>query len=319
MPVSLRGLDEQLEDLRREGGAAADHRPGAERVAAVLLLVDPGRVGGVGDVDGDREVGGEREGGGAAAIQADLLLDRGDAGDAARVAAALPAAACELERDVGAEPVVHRARDEAIADQLSGGRIDHGRVADPEHLLRLIAVGGADVDVQAVELDGALALVLLQQVDRLAPDHAEHRPVLGLDLDPLADQDLRVPAADRGEVGKALLVDVGDPEADFVDVADDGDQRARVGVPDAGDRGAEPVGLEARERGRPPPHRRRGCLVAGGAGGAQELVEELGNLSHRRNTSQPMAGPAAMFTATCRQSPGALGKDHLPGASDPSP
>ena len=85
-------------------------------------------------------------------LQADLLLDRGDAGDAARVAAALLAAPRELERDVGAEPVVHRARDQAIADQLSGGRIDHGRVADPEHLLRLVAVGGADVDVQAVEL-----------------------------------------------------------------------------------------------------------------------------------------------------------------------
>ena len=39
-PRLLGGLDEQLEDLRREGGAADDHRAGAERVAAQLLLVD---------------------------------------------------------------------------------------------------------------------------------------------------------------------------------------------------------------------------------------------------------------------------------------
>ena len=38
--LRLGGLDQQLEDLRREGRAAADHRAGAERVDAVFLLVD---------------------------------------------------------------------------------------------------------------------------------------------------------------------------------------------------------------------------------------------------------------------------------------
>ena len=82
-PLRLGGLDQQLEDLGREGGAAADHRAGAERVAADLLLVDPGGVGRVGDVDGDRDVGADLEGGGAGAEQADLLLHGGDGGERA--------------------------------------------------------------------------------------------------------------------------------------------------------------------------------------------------------------------------------------------
>ena len=81
--LRLGGLDQQLEDLGREGGAAADRRAGAERVAADLLLVDPRRVGGVGDVDGDGDVGADLEGGGAGAEQADLLLDGGDRGEGA--------------------------------------------------------------------------------------------------------------------------------------------------------------------------------------------------------------------------------------------
>ena len=81
------------------------------------------------------------------------------------------------------------------------------------------------------ELDHLLALVGLEQVDRFAADDAGDDPVAGADLDPLADQDLRVPAADRGEPEEALLVDVGDREADLVDVADDRQQRGGVADP----------------------------------------------------------------------------------------
>ena len=111
----------------------------------------------------------------------------------------------------------------------------------------------------------------LEQVDRLAADDAGHRAVLALDLDPLADQDLRVPAADRGEPEEALLVDVGDDQADLVDVADDGEQRR--GLADAGDRGADPVGAELGEGGGLAPDRGGRSLVAGGGAGAQEVVE----------------------------------------------
>ena len=66
-----------------------------------------------------------------------------------------------------------------------------------------------------------------------------------LDRDPLADQDLRVPAADRREPDEALLVDVGDREPDLVDVADDRDQRLRVLARHPRDRRADPVGVSS--------------------------------------------------------------------------
>ena len=62
----------------------------------------------------------------------------------------------------------------------SGCGVDHDRVADPQQRERLVAVGGADVDVQAVELDGLLALIVLEQVHGLAPDDAGHGAVARL-------------------------------------------------------------------------------------------------------------------------------------------
>ena len=140
-------------------------------------------------------------------------------------AVALVAAAQALERDVGAKAVVHRPRDQTLAGHRHRLGGDHDRVADPDQLLGLLAVGGADVDVHALQLDDLFPLLGVEQVDRLAPDDAGDEAVLAADLDPLADEDLRVPAADRGEPEEALLVDVGDGQADLVDVADDREQR----------------------------------------------------------------------------------------------
>ena len=242
-----------------EGRAAADHRAGAERVAADLLLLDAGGVGGVGDVDDDRDRRLQQVGGGAGAVDADLLLDRGDAGDAGRVAAALVAATRDLERDVGAEAVVHRARGEPVAGERQRLGVDHHRVADPQHRQRLVAVGGADVDVQALELDRLLALLVLEQVDR-ACGRSTPGTAPSLGLRPSTRWPTRIcaiPAADRREVGEALLVDVGDREPDLVDVADDRDQRLLVLAGDAGDRGADLVGLELGEGGGLAPDGRR--------------------------------------------------------------
>src|SRR5258707_12934396 len=79
--LRLGGLDQQLEDLGGEGGAAADRGAGAERVATDLLLVDPGSVGRGGDVAGAGDAGPHLEGGGAGAQEADLLPPRGDGGE----------------------------------------------------------------------------------------------------------------------------------------------------------------------------------------------------------------------------------------------
>jgi hypothetical protein len=231
----------------------------------------PGASGGVGYVDGDRQIGADLEGGGASSEQPDLLLHRGDRGEGAGELAGCVGAAQALQGDVSAEPVVHRPRDEPLTGDRGRLGGDHHRVADPDHLGCDVAVLGADVDVHPFQLDHLFALLGLQQVDRLAPDHSRHEPVLGPHLDPLADQDLRVPAADRGEPEEALLVDVGDDQPDLVDVADHRQERRRLADP--GDRGADPVEAQLGEGGRLTPDLGCGTLVSGWGAGPQKFVE----------------------------------------------
>ncbi len=224
------------------------------------------------------------------AVQADLLLDRGDCGHAALELAALVHAAQRLERDVGTEAIVHRARDQAGAIERSWLCRDHDRVTDSHELERTVAIVGADVHVEVLQLDGLLARVGVEDVDRLAADDAEHGAVLGLHLDPLADQDLGVPATDRAEVDEALLVDVGDHEPDLVDVTDDGDQRRCLGFADRGDRRADAVEGELREACGLAPHGGRGRLVAGGARGREQPFECLRNLAHHATLDDRSSG-----------------------------
>ena len=98
-------------------------------------------------------------------------------------------------------------------------RVDHGDVADPHELARLLAVARADVDVQVADLGDLLALLVAQQVDRLLADDARDRPLARVEHDALADEDLRVPAADFAKPQVAVVVDVGDDQPDLVDVA----------------------------------------------------------------------------------------------------
>src|SRR5918993_891923 len=122
---------------------------------------------------------------------------------------------------------------------------------------RVVAVLGADVDVQALEL-GRLAPVLLglEQVDRLLADDAGHRAVARGDLDPLADEDHGIPAADAGEPEEAVVVDVVDDQADLVDVADD---RHRAAVAGAGHK--RPVRLATRRQAPDMSWRSTNCRI----------------------------------------------------------
>ena len=139
----------------------------------------------------------EAVGGRARAGERDLLLHDAAGDDVARRAAGLGDQARRLERDERAEPVVHRARHDAFAEQLDRLAGDHRDVADPHQRARLVAARRADVDVQLAQLRDLLAVVLAQQVDRLAPDDARAASPTCVDqLDALADEDLRVPAAD---------------------------------------------------------------------------------------------------------------------------
>jgi hypothetical protein len=74
--------------------------------------------------------------------------------------------------------------------------------------------------VQVADLGHLLAVLLAQQVDRLLADHAQHAPPTRVHRHALADEDLRIPAADGPEPQVAVIVDVGHDQADLVDVPD---------------------------------------------------------------------------------------------------
>ena len=170
---------------------------------------------------------------------------------------------------------------------------EHRRVADADERLGLLPAGGADVDVHVLDLGGLLAVVLLEQVDRLLADHAADLALVAADDDPLADQVLRVPAADRPEPEEALVVDVADEEADLVDVADDRD--GGLALPDADPddarsraRRTRPRRTRRRPRARPrrPASRsRRGR----GRGSARRAARASRQSAHRARLS-PLGG-----------------------------
>ena len=62
-------------------------------------------------------------------------------------------------------------------------------------------------------------------MDRLLADHTGHFAVLAQDRDALTDEHLRVPPADRGDVHEAIIIDVCDLQADFIDVSCEHDSR----------------------------------------------------------------------------------------------
>jgi hypothetical protein len=142
----------------------------------------------------------------------------------------------------------------------------------------IVTAGRPDVDPELVELDGLLALFLVEEVGRLLADDADDRPLLRQDADPLADQDGGRPAADAVEPEITLVVDVGHGEADLVDVPHDGDRPLAGGVHRRVAR-AERVGLDGGESGRVvPPDPGWRTLVTRRPGGVEEAQEELAGL-----------------------------------------
>ena len=205
------------------------------------------------------------------------------------------------QRDVAAEPVVHRARDEAVVGQLDRLAGDHRDVADAHQRARLVAVGRADVDVQVLELRDLLAVVVAQQVDRLLADHAGDDAVARGDLDALADEDHRVPAADAGEPQEAVVVDVVDDQADLVDVADDRRRTARRPCPRTRATVEPTVSrvTSANAGGRLAEDGRRGLLVARGPGGGQQLVESV----RQRHAARQVTAPSSWRSTNGRMPP----------------
>jgi hypothetical protein len=132
-----------------------------------------------------------------------------------------------MERHIGAQAVVQRARREPAVGKLHRSCVDHSDVADPRALARLCAVAGADVDVQIADLGDLLSILIALQVDRLAADDAGHGSVVRVEQHALADQYLRIPTADFAKPQISLIVDVGHDQADLVDVTDHEQARRR--------------------------------------------------------------------------------------------
>ena len=282
-PLGLGGLVEQVGDARADDRPARQHRALAEPVLAELARLDAGDVGGVGHVDHDRHVGLELVCHRARAVRADLLLHRRHAGHRAGAAARLRNAPRHLERDVDAEAVVERPRCDPPAQQVQRLGGDHDRIAEAHPFERLVAVLRADVDVERLQLDRLLALLPLEQVNRLAPADAGHGPVLSQHLDALPDEDLGVPAAGRDDLQLALLGHVADEHRDLVDVADHREQRMLAAAVDARHRRAHGVD---RHRGGEllgglAPDRDGGALLPWRAGRREQPLEHLRGGAHR--------------------------------------
>ena len=177
---SLAGVVEQLEHPGVKHRSARDHRAGAQRVLGDLPELDAGLIGGERQVDDDRDVGLVGERARARPGERRLLLNDREREHVAGRAAVLRDQPRRLGGHVAADAVIERSRDHAVVPQLDRAGVDHRHVADPHELARLVAVLGADVDVQVLELGGLAALVVLHQMDRLARDHPGHGPVAGL-------------------------------------------------------------------------------------------------------------------------------------------
>ena len=239
--LGLGSLPEESRHDRGKGGAPSDYGSGSEWVGTDLSLVYPGGIGRMGHVDGDRDVRSNLEGRGAGTEQAYFLLDRGNCGKSAGRSSGFCNPPQCLESYVASDPIVERAGYEASPGKQTGFRIDHHRVTDRDQRLGPLTVARPDVDVHLLEFDDLLSLLRVEEVDRFPACDSRHRAVTAFDHDPLADQDLGVPAPDRTEVEEALLVDVPDHQSDLVNVADDRDQRTCIRLTDRRDRGTEGI------------------------------------------------------------------------------
>ena len=108
-----------------------------------------------------------------------LLLGDGQRQHVARRATGRGHQPSGLSGDVAPDPVVQRARDDPVVTELRGLGVDHRHVADAHQLPGFVAVFCPDVDVEVLCLGHLLAVLVLQEVDRLAADHAGDLPLAG--------------------------------------------------------------------------------------------------------------------------------------------
>ena len=148
------------------------------------------------------------------------------------------------------------------------GPINHAHAADPHAGFGLVAGPGTNIDPQIIHLAGPFTILGFHQVDGFLADHANYITRFAEQANALADQYLWVPAPNAGDVQKAVSIDVGDHEADFVDVAGQQHTPNGIGTFQHRIRAAAHIGahLIGKALGFGAPHTGRGRFVAGWAG-----------------------------------------------------
>ena len=297
------GVVEQLEQLRVDRRAAGDDRARAELVVAELLDLDPGRVGGVGDVDHDRRVGRQRERARARAAEGDLLL-----GD--RHGRELPLGAAGL-RPPGARPPARRtsrcgcpARARRAARRAAAtGSASITATSPMRTCSRACSPSAAPMSM----CRSRISATFLRSSSRsrwigFLPTTPLTTPARVASATRWPTRICGVPAADRREPQVAVVVDVGDDQPDLVDVAHHeqplgGALEAVLGATSASGVPITSVLTAANSPAASQPDRGRVGLIAGGAVRGEQVEQQLGERrSPRSNRScrglRGAAGPA---------------------------
>ncbi len=160
--------------------------------------------------------------------------------------------------------------------QLLVPQLHRDRVAYAEDLQDLILALRADVQPEVLDLRHLLSLFLVQEVDRLAGDNPQHRTMRAPNGQPLTDEHLRIPTADRRDVDETVVVDELHDQADLVAMSGQHHPQGGSGV-SRGDHVAVNVGphLVGKRRGIVPNHLLDRALIPRRAGRCQDLLEKV--------------------------------------------
>jgi len=202
-----------------------------------------GDVRAVGHIDDESHIGLERVSSHGGPIESVFFLHGGDSSDAG-----FGWLGDQLAQGLAGRPdtdaIVASAGCHAVVLQvLEAVGVGDG-VTHPHEFFRLGLGASADVDIHLVELGHLFAVVRLLQVDGERASHPPNGALRPVHVDPLAAEECAVDAADALDKEKALLVDMGGHEAEFVDVAGQNDVRFMFRIPEAGERIAIGIGGE---------------------------------------------------------------------------
>src|SRR4051812_28836197 len=128
--------------------------------------------------------------------------------------------------------VVQRRRRHQPIAQVTDAELRRDRVAGAYDSFGVLTVPGPDVDPDILELRNLVAFFVRQQVRALARNYAGNGTALRPDGEALAEENLHVPAADRLNVEKAIVVHMLDHEADLIAMPRQHDARLALGIAD---------------------------------------------------------------------------------------